>query len=131
MKRHKWKVYVCRYAERYQCACDFVICENCYNKTNNKKSRRSNSVNAQKLHDMFNPPLNEQTGEGRCVENPVEYHKLQYLKMSDSAHAWIPSWRVKKRTELTKQQSGNNEVITFPSDGCHLCLKKFEVEGVK
>ncbi len=88
-------------------------------------------MNAQKLHDMFNPPLNEQTGEGRCVENPVEYHKLQYLKMSDSAHAWIPSWRVKKRTELTMQQSGNNEVITFPSDGCHLCLKKFEVEGIK
>ena len=131
MKRHNWKVYACRYAERYQCACDFVICENCYNKTNNTKSQQSNSVNAQKLHDMFNPPLNEHTGEGRCVENPIEYHKLQYLKMSDSAHIWIPSWRTRKRSELKKQQNRKNEEITFPSDCCHLCLKKCEVEGIQ
>ncbi len=30
--------------------------------------------------------LNEQTGEAWCVGNCIEYHKLQYIKMSDSAH---------------------------------------------
>jgi hypothetical protein len=80
---------------------------------------------------MFNPPLNEHTGEGRCVENPIEYHKLQYLKMSDSVHIWIPSRRTRKRSELKKQQNRKNEEITFPSDCCHLCLKKFEVEGIQ
>ncbi len=129
MKRHKWKVYVCRYAEWYQCSCDFNICANCHNKTNNTRLQHSNSVNAQKLHDMFNPPLDEQTGEGHCVENPVEYHKLQYLKMSDSAHIWIPSWHT-KNNKLTKQQKEKNKVATFPRDCCHICLKKFEVERV-
>ncbi len=37
MARGHWKVYVCRYAEWYQCACDFVICENCYNKNTGNK----------------------------------------------------------------------------------------------
>ncbi len=26
MAKGSWKMYVCRYAERYQCACNFVIC---------------------------------------------------------------------------------------------------------
>ncbi len=124
-------MYVCKYAERYRCACNFVICANFYNKTNNMKSQCSNSVNAQKLHDMYKPPLNEQTREGWCVENPVEYHKLQYLKMSDSVHIWIPSWCTRKQNELKKQKKEKNEVTTFPTDCCHICLKKFEVEGVK
>ncbi len=93
MKKGHWKVYVCRYAEQFECECDFVICQDCYNKNNNTRSRRYNTTNAQKLHNMFNPLLNEQTGEARCVGNQVEYHKLQYLKMSDSAHIWIPSRR--------------------------------------
>ncbi len=53
---------------------------------------------------MFNPLLNERTGEAQCVGNRIEYHKLQYLKMSDSAHIWIPSWQNKKQKELQNQQ---------------------------
>ncbi len=49
-------------------------------------SRQNNKANVQKQHNMFNPSLNEHTGEAQCIENPLEYHKLQYLKMSDSAH---------------------------------------------
>ncbi len=74
--------------------------------------------------------LNEYTGETRCVGNPVEYHKLQYLKMSDSAHIWIPSWRNKKRRELEKQKKGKNDKITFPSECCRNWHKKFDVEGL-
>ncbi len=131
MKKGHWKVYVCRYAERFECECDFLICQYCYNKNNNTRSRRHNTTNAQKLQDMFNPLLNEQTGEARCVGNRVEYHKLQYLKMSDSAHIWIPSWRNKKREELKKQKKGKKDEIIFPSEWCENCHKKFEVEGFK
>ncbi len=53
---------------------------------------------------MFNPLLNEQTDEAQYVGNQVEYHKLQYLKVSDSAHIWNPLWRNKKWTELQKQK---------------------------
>jgi len=131
MKKGHWKVYVCRYAERFECECDFVICQDCYNKNNNTRSRRHNTTNAQKLHDMFNPLLNEQTGEARCVGNRVEYHKLQFLKMSNSAHIWIPSWRKKKREELKKQKKSKKNEIIFPSEWCKNCHKKFEVEGFK
>ncbi len=131
MKKGNWKVYVCRYAERFECACDFVICQDCYNKSNNTRSRRHNTANAQKLNDMFNPLLNEHTGEVRCVGNQVEYHKLQYLKMSDSAHIWVPSWRNKNQRELEKQKKGKNDEITFPSECCENCHKKFQVDGLK
>ncbi len=131
MAKGHWRVYVCRYAERYQCACDFVICENCYNKHNSTRSRQNHNANAHKLDDMFNPLFNEHTGEARCVENPIEYHKLQYLNMSDSAHIWIPSWRSKKRIELQNQKKGAREEIYFPSDCCKSCKKKFEVQGVR
>ncbi len=114
MKKGHWKVYVCRYAERFECECDFVICQDCYNKNNNTRSRQHNTSNASKLHNMFNPLLNEQTGEVWCVGNQVEYHKLQYLKLSDSAQIWIPSWQNKKRTKLQKQKKTKNEENTFP-----------------
>ncbi len=52
-----------------------MICENCYNK-NYQGSWQSTSINAQKLHDMFIPLLNEHTEEAKCVDNPVEYHKM-------------------------------------------------------
>ena len=131
MAKKDWKVYVCRYAERYNCACDYVICETCYNKNNPSRSRRCANINEQKLYDMFYPLLNEHTGEARCVEDPEEYHKIQYLNMSDSAHIWIPSWRGKKRNELQKQTPRKTESITFPSDFCKKCSKKFEVKGVR
>ncbi len=131
MKKGNWKVWVCKYAERFECACDFVICQDCYNKNNNTRSRRHNTANAHKLQDMFNPLLNEHTGEARCVGNQVEYHKLQYLKMSDSAHIWVPSWRNKKLRELEKQKKGKNDEITFPSECCENCHKKFQVDGLK
>ncbi len=87
-------------AERYNCTCDYVICETCCNKHDKTRLQHSTNINTQKQHDMFNPTLNEHTGEAQCVENPVEYHKIQYLNMSDFAHIWIPSWRRKKRNEL-------------------------------
>ncbi len=99
MAKGHWTVNVCRYAEQYQCARDFVICKNCYNKHNSTRSRRNNNVKAQRLQDMFSPLLNKHTGEARCVENPLEYHKLQYLNMTDSAHIWIPSWQNKKQNK--------------------------------
>ncbi len=52
---------------------------------------------SQKLQKMFYPLLNEQTGEAQCVGNQVEYHKLQYFKISVSAHILIPSWQNKRR----------------------------------
>ncbi len=131
MAKKDWKVYVCRYAERYDCACDIVICETCYNKNNKTRLKHSTNINTQKLHDMFYPLFNEHTGETWCVENPVEYHKIQYLKKSDSAYIWIPSWRGKKRNELQKQTTGKYESITFPSDFCKKCSMKFEVQGVR
>ncbi len=75
--------------------------------------------------------MNELTGEARCVGNQVEYHKLQYLKMSDSAHIWIPSWHNKKQAELQKQTNHRNDEITSPSECCESCFKKFEVDGFK
>ena len=69
MKKGHWKVYVCRYAERFERECHFVICQDCYNKNNNTRSRWHKTTNAQKLHNMFNPLLNEETGEARCVGN--------------------------------------------------------------
>ena len=80
---------------------------------------------------MFNPLYNEHTSEARCEENPVEYHKIQYLKMSDSAHLWTPSWREKRKIEMQKKTAGKDESITFPSDFCKKCSKKFEVQGVR
>ncbi len=77
MARGHWKVYVCRYTEQYQFARVFAICENHSNKNNSKKLRRNNNMNAQKQQDMFNPSLNEHTGEVQCVESPLEYHILQ------------------------------------------------------
>ncbi len=50
-------------------------------------------MTAQKEQDVFTPLLNENTGEAQSVESPLEYHKLQYHKMSDSTHIWIPSWQ--------------------------------------
>ncbi len=91
MARVHWKVYMCRFAEWYQCACDFVICENYYNKYISTRSRCNNNTNPQKLNDMFNTSLNKHTGEVQCVENLLECHKFQYLKMYDSAHIRIPS----------------------------------------
>ncbi len=67
--RKNWKVYVCRYAEQFQGECDFVICQDCYNKNNNTRSRQHNTVNAQRLQDMFNPLLNKRFGEAWCVGN--------------------------------------------------------------
>ncbi len=64
---------------------------------------------------MFNPLLNKQTGEVQCVGNRVEYYKLQYLKMSDSAQIWIPSWQNEnkknckiKKVKMTKLLSSAN-----------------------
>ncbi len=105
-----------RYKERYHCACDFVICEKCYTKHNSTRSSQNNNVNAQRLKDMFYQLLNKLTGEARCVENPLEYHKLQYLNMSDSAHIWIPSWQSKKWKELQNQKKGIKKEIMFSSD---------------
>ncbi len=110
MTKKNWKVYTCRYAERYQCVYDYVICEHCYNNNNQGRSWQSNSINAQKLNDMINPFFNEHTGEAWCVDNPVEYHKVQYLNMSDSAHIWIPSWRRKKRSQCRRKQVGSMKV---------------------
>ncbi len=124
MARGHWRMYVCRYAEWYQCACDFVICENCYNKHNSTRSRQNNNVNAQRLQDMFNLLFYKHTGEARCVENPLEYHKLQYLNISDSAHIWIPSWHNKKWKELQNQKKRGKGEIYFPSDCCKNCKKK-------
>ncbi len=75
--RGKYKVHMFRYAEGHQFASDFVICQNYYNKNNSTKWQQDDSVNAQRLQDMFYPLMNKHTGEARCVENPVEYHKLQ------------------------------------------------------
>ncbi len=72
---------------------------------------------------MFYPSLNKHTGEAQCVENPVEYHKLQYLNMSDSAHIWTPSWQSKKQKELQNKKKGVNKEIYFPSDYCKSCKK--------
>ncbi len=69
MKKGNWKVYVCRYAEWYQCECDFVVCQDCYNKNNSTRSRQHNTVIAQKLQDMFYQLLNKQTREAHCVGN--------------------------------------------------------------
>ncbi len=118
---------MCQYTERYNCASDYVICETCYNKNNQARSQRSANINEQKLYDMFYPLLNEHTGEARCVEDPEEYHKIQYLNMPDSEYIWSG----KKRNELQKQTSRKNERITFPSDFCKKCSKKFEVKGVR
>ncbi len=76
---------------------------------------------------MFNPLLNEQTGEARCVGNRVEYHKLQYLKMSDSAHIWIPSWRSKKRAELQKQKKGKLTKLLSPVNAAKVVLKNVKL----
>ncbi len=93
---------MCRHAGRYQYAYDFVICENCYNKNTSKKSKENNNSNAQKQQDMFTPLINEHTGEAWCVENPLEYHTLQYLKMLDFAHIWTPSWQCKNTARIVE-----------------------------
>ncbi len=94
LKRGKWKVDMCRYAERYQCACEFVGCQD-YNNKNNTRSRQLNTVIAQRLQNMFNQLLKEHTFEVQCVVNPLVYHKLEYLNMSNFAHIWISSWKNK------------------------------------
>ncbi len=97
-------MYVCRYTEQYQYACDFVICENCYNKHNSTRSRQNNDVDAQRLPDMFYPFLNKHTGEAQFVENPLEYHKLQYI--------WIPSWQSKNGKNCrTRHKESKKEFI--------------------
>ncbi len=67
---------------------------------------------------MFYPFLNKHTGEAQFVENPLEYHKLQYI--------WIPSWQSKKqknwRTKTTKFIS---LVIVA------IVTKNFKVQGVR
>ncbi len=131
MARGHWKVYVCRYIEQYQCACNFVICENYYNKTISTRSRHNINANTQKLNDMFNPSLNKHTSESQCVENPLEYLKLQYVKMSDSAPIWIPLRQKKKWKQLQNQRKGVKGEIDFPSDCCKNCHKKFEVQGAR
>ncbi len=112
MKKGNWKVYVCRYAEQCQCECDFIVCQDCNNKNNSTRSRQYNTDNAPMLQDMFYPLLNKWTGEALCVGNQVEYHKLQCLKMSDSAHILISSWQNKKRKEL-QNKKGKSDKITF------------------
>ncbi len=62
---------VCRYAEWYQCACDFVIYQDFYNMNKNTRSWHNNNVNAHKGHHMFSPLLNEHTGEVWHVENSI------------------------------------------------------------
>ncbi len=125
-------MYVCRYAEQFECGCDFVICQDCYNKNNNTRSRQHNTANTQNLNNnMFNPLLNEQTGEVRCVGNRVEYHKLQYLKMSDSAHIWIPSRQIFFGQNCKRKKKRKNYKIIFPSECCKICYKKFEVESFR
>ncbi len=60
---------MCRYAELFECECDFVTFQDCYNKNNNARSRQHNTANAQKLQDMVYLLLNKQTGEAQCVGN--------------------------------------------------------------
>ncbi len=71
MRKGNWKVYVCRYAEQYQCECDFIVCQDCNNKNNSTRSRQYNTDNAPMLQDMFYPLLNKWTGEALCVGNQV------------------------------------------------------------
>ncbi len=52
LMNHIWKMCVCRYAEKNQCECDFVIYQDCYNKNNNTRSRQHNTANAQRLQDI-------------------------------------------------------------------------------
>ena len=120
MTKHNWSVYVCRYAKRYHCSCDFVICNDCYDKRKISKSRRHTVVNKKKQYDMFNPFFDEHNEDGRCVNNPVEYHKNPNLIESRSAHIWTSSWGSQK-------QNQNSELI-FPSYCCKNCMKKFEVK---
>ncbi len=53
--------------------------------------------------------------EVQCVGNQVEYHNLQYLKVPDSAHIWIPSWQHKK----TK--------LLFPVNAAKVASKKLKL----
>ncbi len=71
-----------------------------------------------KQHDMNYPLLNDHTREVQCLENLVEYHKLQYVEMSDSAYIWIPLWQNKKQKQLQSQKQGKFEETIFPSDCC-------------
>ncbi len=66
MARGIWKVYVCRYSKQYQCACDIVMCENCYNKNNNTMSQHVNSVICSKQHDMLNTLFNDNSDKAHC-----------------------------------------------------------------
>ncbi len=129
MARGKWKVYVCRHAEQYQRAYDFITCQDYCNKNNKSRSQHNNNVNAQTQHSMFSPLLNEHTGKVQCVENDIEYHKLQYLKMSDSTHIWIPSWQNKNQKEIQNPNKGKSKEICFSSDCCK-SFKKSEVQEV-
>ncbi len=76
---------------------------------------------------MFNPLLNEQTVQARCVGNQVEYHKLQYLNMSDSAHIWIPSWQNKKWTELQKKKNLKMTKLLFPVNAAKVVSKNLKL----
>ncbi len=76
---------------------------------------------------MFNPLLNEQTGEAQCVGNRLEYHKLQYLKMSDSSHIWIPLWRNKQQTELQKQKNVKRMNLLSPVNAVKVVSKNLKL----
>ncbi len=62
---------------------------------------------------MFPPLFKEHTGEIQCVENSLEYHELQHLNMSDSAHIWIPSWQSKKRKNCRTRKKESKKKFIF------------------
>ncbi len=79
---------------------------------------------------MFTPLFNGHTNEARCVESPLENHKLQFLTVSDSAHIWIPSWQSKKWKELQNQKKESKKEFIFLVTVAKVA-KKFEVQGVR
>ncbi len=79
---------------------------------------------------MFSPLINQHTGEVLCVKNQLEYHKLQYLNMSDSAHIWIPLWQSKKWKELQNQKKESKKKFIFLVNVAK-AVKKFEVQGMQ
>ncbi len=79
---------------------------------------------------MFTPLFNGHTNEARCVESPLEYHKLQFLNVSNSAHIWIPSWQTKIWKELQNQTRSKRSYPFFLMIVAKV-VKKFEVQGVR
>ncbi len=76
---------------------------------------------------MFNPLINKRTGEAQCVGYCIEYHKLQYLKMSDSVHIWIPSWQNKKQKELQNQNKVKVTKLLSPVNAAKVVSKKLKL----